>query len=241
MKLLILLLIVGGLVILTVQNLEPVTLVFFGSITMSLPIAGWVLLFGAGGILTSLLIQFLNYLQRGRSTPRASAYRSFVPEPEPSPREYRPPEKEPPATTSTGATLSDWENQPTDWEGKTKDKEEWNIEEPPPRSAVLRDFERRLRQDKPEFEESQSPAQSPTREDSDGTPTQTQSGVYSYGYLGAEDTGMRQSKTDEQDFDESDEDQSKSVYDANYRIITPPYRKDKDRPLEPEAEDEDWV
>lgn len=228
MKLLILLLIIGGLVVFSIQNLEPVALVFFGSaVTFSLPVAAWILIFGLAGMLTSLLIQFLNYLQ-SKSTPRASAYKSYAPqEPEPyspSPK-VREPETRGQASTDTTA-VSEWESQPTDWEGTSKASEEWNIEEPPPRSTVLRDFKRRLREEEPQDVEPPEPK-----------PPQPSS-VYSYGYRGAEDTGVR-SKIDEQN-DSTDEDRTKPVYDANYRIITPPYRKKSDRPLE-DAEDEEWI
>jgi hypothetical protein len=63
---------VGGLLVW--QNLQVITLVFFGGImTVKLPLAVWVLLFTLTGIISGLTLQFLYSFGRPLAAPKASS------------------------------------------------------------------------------------------------------------------------------------------------------------------------
>ncbi len=120
-KLLPLLLLLAILIIFFGQNLQAVSLVFLGSYTTpQLPLALWIILFTGAGLLTSLLLQNLNYL----SKPREKAKKQV--EKKQSLRDKFRPSKQKPAPR----TYRD-----SDWEEEEED--EWNIEEPPTEPTVL--------------------------------------------------------------------------------------------------------
>ncbi len=212
-RLLILMLMLGGAIVFVVQNQELVSLVFFGrDQTLQLPIAVWILLFSAAGALTSLFLQFLNFQRR--ATPK----RRYAPEPEPySPRPHRQ------ETTQERDRPSDARQAPipkpaptpaaeSDWE-TTGEKGDWNTEES---TAKGENFDRSLKEDESKtFEVQQEPK------------TASRSGsVYSYGYREPKDKGV--GKTEQ-------------VYDANYRVITPPYRQNAEQQTDEDESDQDWI
>lgn len=220
MRLLILVLLLGGISVFVLQNREPVTLVFFGSNKTTLPIAFWVLSFTGAGAMTSVLWQILN--RSGKSSNPSTTQRVYPKSPDPFPpssrvqdsgvrprqQEWRSPMNSPPSRAE-----SDWE---------TEDKEDWNIEQAPikePEPNPPRDnFERSLKEDvATNFEAQQQPK----------TVSHTGS-VYSYGY--------REAKNQEQDTGKTDQ-----VYDANYRVITPPYRENTKPNKVEDEEEEDWI
>jgi hypothetical protein len=102
----------------------------------------------------------------------------------------------------------------SDWEERVD--EDWDLDDAPAASTSTRqDFDRDRSQetsasDRTTYEAKQQPK----------TSSQTGS-VYSYGYREPNESGVGRPD---------------AVYDANYRIITPPYQK----PVEPEDDDEDW-
>ncbi len=198
-RILLLLLVLGGLSLLLAQNWLPVLqLVFLGMRTQALPLAIWILIGVAAGALTSLLITALfklsNYLaaqdlglrRRGRdveTTPRSSGAQR--PDP-PSSANPRPPLQ----TNSTPSDASDWD---TD---STQDDEDWGFEDDPgpTRNSTSQDNIR----DHTTYERQQQPKSA------------SQSGsVYSYSYREPKNSGVGKSE---------------SVYDADYRVITPPYQ-----------------
>lgn len=221
-QIVLLVLVGGGLVLFAVSNLSPVLpLVFLGMKTLALPISAWIGLAIAAGAFTSFFLQFLNYLQSDSSTQnlqepdevsrRSSAFRrepveSFEPEFEPA--QNTPPPPEPPKTTSKKVT-SDWEEPSSkDWDFK----QESAAPTPNPQA-----FEREFSRDIPSSDRvSYEAPQEPKTHSQDGS-------VYSYSYR---DTNQKESGVGKTDV----------VYDANYRVITPPYQK----PPEPEEEEEDW-
>ena len=100
----------------------------------------------------------------------------------------------------------------SDWE-TTGEKGDWNTEE----SAAKREnFDRSLKEDESKtFEVPQEPK------------TASRSGsVYSYGYREPKDKGV--GKTEQ-------------VYDANYRVITPPYRQNAEQQTDEDESDQDWI
>ena len=222
MRLLILLLSLGGVIIFAIQNREPVALVFFGSpIALNLPVAGWMILSMVAGIVTSLVIQLLNF-QRGYP-PNQRSSTNFAPrQPTPPPPKQTNREEPYQAQSFTATTpASDWESQRQD---------DWNLEEPP-QSTVLKDFERRLAEDERSVEQQPKPQ------------TSSQSGsVYSYGYRKAEDEVKKTAPDKRDDSVQTDQPTSQTdkdkVYDADYRVVTPPYRQNVTPPSEDE---EDWV
>jgi hypothetical protein len=277
MRLLILLLVLGVGIVFFVQNQQAVTLVFFGNLArMTLPIAGWVLIFIAAGALTSLLWRLLSSLGKP-SVPRnfeANRSRSYSPPPPPpfpqnpqTPQmtsDYRPPQdySRSPAQTPASSYRSDWDSK--DYQEEWDD---WDVQKPArePAREPVRDFVREVprepaREPVRDFvrEVPREPTQTEERtvEDSDRkleedkstvfeteqqpkSSTRTGS-VYSYVYREPKD---RQDK--EQDKEESkqdkEEDNSDRVYDANYRVILPPYQNTQEQRTRENEDEEDWI
>ena len=98
MRIVLLVLVVGGLTLFAFSNLSPVvSLVFLGTQTLALPLAAWMGIAIAAGALTSFFLQLLSYLQRGYSTNRGYATQSFE-QPEEAPPQSRSFRRESPAT-----------------------------------------------------------------------------------------------------------------------------------------------
>lgn len=215
-----LVLVVGGLTLFAFSNLSPVLpLVFLGRTMIALPLAAWIGGAIAAGAITSFCLQLLSYLQRGYSTrtleepgnvpPRTrSSYRESPEKSAPeSQTPYTPP---PPPSSPPKATTS---REASDWEEPVS--ADWDFdEEPAAQTSNRKDFDQ------------ERPMGTPTTERTDyevkqEPKTGSKSGsVYSYSYREPSESGV--GKTE-------------AVYDANYRVITPPYQK----PPEPE-EDDDW-
>jgi hypothetical protein len=226
MRIVLLVLVVGGLALFALSNLSPVlTLVFLGSTTVALPLATWIGIAIAAGAGTSFFLQLLSYLSRGYSSGRFEEpeqpdevpprTRSFeretreTPEPEPKTR-YTPPPPETPEPPRQNSNTLDWEENVS---------EDWDFEEEPaaPRSNqpdVSVDDSINPQQTRSSYEVKQEPK------------TSSQSGsVYSYTYREQGESGV--GKAD-------------AVYDASYRLITPPYQPTSQQPPEPEEDDDDW-
>jgi len=242
MRIVLLVLVVGGLTLFAFSNLSPVvSLVFLGTQTLALPLAAWMGIAIAAGALTSFFLQLLSYLQRGYSTNRGYATQSFeqpeeappqsrsfrrespaTPEPEPE-RRYSPPPPETP-TNSSASDGSDWEERNT---------EDWDFdEEAAAPSSRSREFDRDSQGDSYDSPPRATPQDNPNppTAESDRTSyelrqepkTRNQSGtVYSYSYKKSSESGVGQTDV---------------VYDANYRVITPPNQST----AKPEEDDEDW-
>ncbi|HEY9638482.1 MAG TPA: hypothetical protein V6D14_34175 [Coleofasciculaceae cyanobacterium] len=222
MRIVMLLLVVGGLTLFALSNLSPtLSLVFLGMKTPALPIAGWIGIAIAAGAITSFFLQLLSYLQSGYSPgssqsfeepddipPRSryAARRESRRPPEPEPQiPYTPP---PPSETPRDRTQSDWEE---------SNDENWDFDEEPVTSkSSQEDFNRQPPRSTPQTERTSFEAKQEPK-----TGSQTGS-VYSYSYR-------------ERDKKESGIGQTDQVYDANYRVIAPPHQK----PPEPE-DDDDW-
>lgn len=216
-------------VIFFLQNGSPsVALVIFGTQTIALPVALWLILSTVIGLMISFLLQFL-FGVYSRPTRRVREWD----EPEDDPefpevaeeenRRFQNNQRSNPTKTASedsqpretdfsfgeralDESEEDWESSPprNDWSDIDDD---WNIEEPPPNNP--RNNRPRSSEQAPDFYEVQQKPQRSTQEGS----------VYSYRYRAARNDSDNQ---EEEDYDEEEEVASPKVYDANYRVIRPP-------------------
>ncbi|NEO86010.1 MAG: hypothetical protein F6J87_17400 [Spirulina sp. SIO3F2] len=133
-----LLLLIGALTILVVQNSTPsLPLVLFGTSTTALPVGWWLLIAMAAGLITSFLIQGLTFRPASVSPQVAPRYRRGDRNPDPR------------RTAKSARPRGDWEQSPNaDWDAPTDDNEGWDIETPPeqptmPRSRPVRSSQTR--------------------------------------------------------------------------------------------------
>jgi len=196
-RIVLLLLILGGLALLVLQNLSPVSLVFLGTTSQVLPVGIWMAIALSAGFFTSACLQVLSYLQRSSLEARIRQLKAEPSRPSQGRREsyktettsrqtsYTPPAQE----TTTADTTSDWEVEESD------EEEDWDIDEEPESQPQ----ENAVDRDQTTYEVRQEPKSS------------AQSGsVYSYSYREPSDSGVGKTEP---------------VYDVNYRVITPPYRE----------------
>jgi hypothetical protein len=116
----------GGLLLW--QNLQVITLVFFGGImTVKLPLAVWVLLFTMTGIISGLTLQFLYSFGRPLASPKASSRTPA--NPTAPPKSSRP-------TYIQDRSVSPSSN---DWERNSGD--DWNLEASPEEATTIKDRE----------------------------------------------------------------------------------------------------
>ncbi len=264
-RLITLLVIVAGLVTLVLSNLSPsLALVFLGLRSPALGLGFWILIAIAIGVLISLAIVGLFQLSNSwvQPQPNSSSRRSpkppvqpFNSEPEPLEEPERPrwtaaktanPVEEvyrPSEARSSTPRVDDWETEvrpinpsweEEDWDNDTEEfanpspsQGRWKNQEPENLSSSQSSEEEWDDQD---WEESESP--SSTSESSQPMPeyevpqtpkTESWSGsVYSFGYRDDGNSGVGQTE---------------SVYDADYRVITPPAPETQIQT----DEEEDWV
>lgn len=233
MRLSILLLFLASAVVFFIQNQQPIVLVFFGNaMAVRLPIAVWVFLFAIAGALTMAIVQLLNRFSVPAAPQNFRTERppSTPPPPRPQPRS---PDREPirdrevfsmPARETTPAREPEWESK--------QREDDWNIEEPPAESTKpSATSDRSVTEEQlPKYEAEQTPQRS-----------DRQGSIYSYTYREARDK-IEKPERPHQESQTRSTDKSDRVYDANYRIITPPYQGSPERTIEEENdEDEDWV
>jgi hypothetical protein len=178
-----LLVILGGLTLLALQNLSPVLpMVFLGSKTAAFPLAVWILVAIALGFCTSLvmagLFQLSNYVSETNLRSRLRELESGKPR---SSQQRR--------VNVESPSSSSYEENDDDFEFEEDEEEPIN--------------------DAPKYQDYGENRATYEREQTPKTSSQTGS-VYSYGYREPGNSGV--GKTE-------------SVYDADYRVITPPYRK----------------
>ncbi|MBE9065484.1 LapA family protein [Leptolyngbya cf. ectocarpi LEGE 11479] len=244
------LLVVAALVILVLQNLTPVLeLVVLGGTTVALPLAVWLLSAIAIGALCAWLIYQLAPQKRAYRpigkrlsdpAPEPSPTNRFVDSPEDSASGYQPPQ--PAASRDTRSPYdSDWENfrAPEQWD-------DWGQQQAPgyaardmPRTSAedtVRDIESGWGDDG-YGESARAAARQTNRPDSGPDIGWARSGAeqpsssmyeprtYEEGWLYGSDAPEEPAPEPDAPPPEEPED----VYDANYRVIIPPYdSKDKD-------------
>ncbi len=223
MRIVLLVVVVGGLTLFAFSNSLPtLSLVFLGMRLPALSLAAWIGIAIAAGAVTSFFLQTLSYVQTGGSPrrfeqpdevpPRTRSPRRETPQtPEPEPRtSYTPPPPPPPPPKAPKS------RDETDWEDRND--QDWDFEEEPVAPKFSQqEFNREPPPATPQPERTNFEAQQEPK-----ASNQTGS-VYSYSYR-------------EQDKKQSGVGKTDAVYDANFRVITPPYKA----PSEPEADEDDW-
>jgi hypothetical protein len=193
-RLILLVVILGGLTLLLVQNWSPALPLFFlGARTRPLPLALLLLFSTAAGAATSILIstllKFANSFAEAKpkisSRPRATAPRSrTTPRPEPTP--------------SARSSVPPANNEFDDWETGDQENDDWAVEDQPKT-------------------ENPNPAQRQEKPKN----TSGSGSVYSYNAQEPKNTAV--GKTE-------------SVYDADYRVIIPPYQPSTTN----QTDEDDW-
>ncbi|YAI82109.1 MAG: LapA family protein [cyanobacterium endosymbiont of Rhopalodia sterrenbergii] len=235
MKLLLPLLILVSTVVFLIQNQQTVTLYFLGInaktalFTLTLPVGIWVILFSISGILTSLIIQFLNRFSSSLSS------RDFT----------FPPQSSRLSESSSSSKKIDWgKTSQRNWGKIEQDFEEedgWDIENPPIQPTFTREkLEQKLQEEgeqAADFEIRQPPKKA-----------FRQGSIYSYTYRelhDSEDSSLFQKSVKplpkKQETIESINETVDQVYDASYRVLTPPYGKDQESSNFDQEEDQDWI
>jgi hypothetical protein len=209
-RLTLLVVVLGGLTLLLVQNFSPaLPLVFLGMRSQPIPLAVWILFSTAAGAGTSLLITSLfrlsNYFggQSRQTPPKSTSRRSTANRKE----EFTPPPSAKEPASKTNYTAND---EFDDWETNSAD-DDWDIEDKP-REATTTKSQPDSFSDSATYERPQQPKSG------------SQSGsTYSYSYREPKNTAAGKSE---------------SVYDADYRVIIPPYQSPtKDTT---DDDDDDW-
>lgn len=204
-RLLLLLVVLGGLTLLLLQNWSPVLpLVFLGGRTQALPLALWILFSVVAGALSALLISGLfkmsNYFAQSQVKRR-----NKVENPPPSRPQQRTVRQQytasttvqpPPAATSTTNDAID------DWSTDNTSNDDWSFGDTPAENLS-----------------SDSRQEPKTYEVSPPPPNTASDSVYSY----TRDRNSGVGRTE-------------SIYDADYRVIKPPYGAANPT----QGDDEDW-
>jgi uncharacterized integral membrane protein len=261
MRFIILLLLLGIGIVFFLQNQQLVTLVFFGNVaTVTLPIAVWVLSFIGVGILTSFCWQILSSLGRLSTPQRYSARQSrpYSSPPPPPPRiSETPSDSRPPQDFARpGASTRPANVNPKDYEEEWDD---WEVEQT--KREPVREFVREFPRERIEIEPKDEPIDNSERfspednVDSERIPednansfevqqqpkTSTRTGsVYSYVYREPKDRQDREAPVEDKKPDIK-EDKSDRVYDADYRVIRPPYQPPPEQPRRDIEDDDDWI
>ena len=213
-RLILLVAVLGGLTLLLAQNWSPVLpLVFLGIRTQPLPLAMWILFSTTAGALTSVLISSLFNLSTyfaGQQRPTRLKSPATSPRAKQTPREeaFSRPVSPPPQASTTESRSSDVAD---DWDINNSTDDDWDFEDKS-NVAPSRSSEDTQVKDSQSYERQQEPK------------TGSQSGsVYSYSYRKPKNSGV--GKTE-------------SVYDADYRVIIPPYQPPTT--TNQKNDDDDW-
>ncbi|WP_066378142.1 MULTISPECIES: hypothetical protein [unclassified Anabaena] len=215
-RLILLIAIMGGLTLLLVQNWSPVlSLVFLGMRSQPIPLAMWILFSTAAGAGTSLLITSLfNLSNYFGGTPRQSPWKSTT-NSRRTTASRQPEFTRPPSNSSQAASQTEYatNNEFDDWETPNHQDDDWDVAEQPPK-APQPSSQAQSFQDSATYERPQQPKSG------------SQSGsFYSYSYREPKNTAA--GKTE-------------SVYDADYRVIIPPYQQPAKDVADDVADDDDW-
>jgi len=206
--------IVAGMIF-YLQNRSPeVSLIIFGSQTIALPVALWLIISAMAGLITSMLLQLLFgvYSRQSRQQWEDDEDFDFPEQPdEPNDRFASSDKQEANSVPRATQTLQqDWQSPPQREDWNDLDDDDWNIEEPPRRDS------------------NPSPNRNNNIDEVQNPPDKTsnQGSVYSYRYREARreyyDSEEIEEDEEENDNDEEEPNESPKVYEANYRVIRPP-------------------
>lgn len=215
-RLIILLAVIGTLTILLLQNLSPVLpLIFLGMKSKPLPLAIWIILSIATGALTSWLITSLYQLSNYLGSPKQTAPSRSNSR---ASRVRQNTRQEAKFNTHTAPKTSQKQDSKTqaiedDWDDNSAN-DDWDFDESPV------DQRRQSSQNQPQKDsrDYERPQQKTSGNQSDST--------YSYSSREPKNTGV--GKTE-------------SVYDADYRVIIPPYTPSPEsQQTDDDDDDDDW-
>jgi hypothetical protein len=216
-RLILLVTVLGGLTLLLAQNWSPeLPLVFLGMKSKPIPLAIWILFSTAAGGLTTVFVTSLfnlsNYFAGQRRTPlRERASTRRTSQSQTRREEPTPPPSPSPSGSKTESTRSS-DTSDDDWETDSS-TDDWDFEEK--EEAFTPNPQNTQVRDSNTYERQQEPKTS-SKSDS----------VYSYSYREPKNSGV--GKTE-------------SVYDADYRVIIPPYQPPTtSQPETNQAENDDW-
>ncbi|MDZ4876426.1 MAG: hypothetical protein CLLPBCKN_005846 [Chroococcidiopsis cubana SAG 39.79] len=264
-----LLILLGGLTVLLVQNWTPVlSLVFLGGQTQALPLSIWILFSVAAGAITSIFIascfQIASYFaqprakkQRRRAAKTSTRFASEEKNPNKTP--------DPPKTNTYSYTASSPRpTQPSVQESDgwdTTANDDWNFTEdtepatqdPPDRQEytdrvvadrkrssnldddwdyVPQDTQRQPQERQKNYasDETNRPTSNDTNEPNEPNSSDRSASVYSYSAREPKNSGIGRTE---------------SVYDAEYRVLTPPYKQQNTSSPPPSNrpqnnDDDDW-
>ncbi|MBE9226653.1 LapA family protein [Phormidium sp. LEGE 05292] len=225
-RIVLLLMALGGLTVFALQNSISLRLVFLGIKTQALPLGFWILAAVVAGVLTALVVAWL--LEIINSWGNAKLL-SRIRQLEAEKGSYQGQSRESAASTSNSYSYSAASSyasaantSPTD----SRSNEEWE-EEDEEEDSNYDSSDSNVASDVSDrnYEAKQEP-----------TTSYRSGSVYSYGYKNPSDSAVGRTE---------------SVYDAEYRVITPPYRpldtEEEDKTPEPSStnqqnndDDEDW-
>ncbi len=207
------LLLIGGGCVLLLQNSQPLNLVILNQqLPLKLPLSFWVIFAVIAGIATNLIIQLLLGFESSKQRDRLNERFENL--------KQRPPRK---PDNRTGR--SDWERSRSNYDWTDKDVEQedaqaWDIESPPKTPTRPKPPG-----DRPEADKIRSNQQKPQR------PRPT-----------PEDPSGQQTSRPRRKKSQPPKKQGQGVYDADYRVITPPYNPDEEQTSIPDLDnDEEWI
>jgi hypothetical protein len=209
-RLIILVTVLGGLTLLLAQNFSPaLPLVFLGMRTKPFPLSMWILFSVFAGGTTSFLVSSLLGIANyfAPSRRQASKKTSVSPSSSTSYRQQEPSSR--PASSSTSSrTTSDYRNDTEeDWDLDSR-SDDWDFEETKPKSAARPQDTKVNNSRTQEYQEERT-----TSSKSDSS--------YSYSYREPQNSGV--GKTE-------------SIYDADYRVIVPPYQQQQNQSPTPSTQ-----
>ncbi|MCP6761792.1 MAG: LapA family protein [Fischerella sp. CENA71] len=223
LRLILLVAIMGGLALLLAQNWSPILpLVFLGVQTKSLPLAMWILFSTAAGAATSLVIsglfQLSSYLTVSQRPISAASKSRRTTAKSDRSTQEKSTDSYSSYTSPPPSAAKTPSQSNPDDDWDTNDNEDWDFEEKPDATSSQNTEVR----DSKSYERRQEPTDSFRAGSS-----------YSYSYREPKNSGV--GKTE-------------SIYDADYRVIIPPYQPssddftDKDHPTDKknQADEEDW-
>ncbi|ARV62567.1 hypothetical protein BZZ01_31575 [Nostocales cyanobacterium HT-58-2] len=216
-RLILLVAVLGGLTLLLVQNWSPVlSLVFLGMKSKPIPLAIWILFSTTAGAFTTIFVTSLfnlsNFLAGQQRQTQPKSRASSTRVSQTRWQEPVTRPSSPPSGNQTESTRSS--DAPNDWETDNS-TDDWDFEEKQEDTPPTPNSQNTQVRDSNIYERQQEPKSS-YKSDS----------VYSYSYQEPKNSGV--GKTE-------------SIYDADYRVIIPPYQPPTTNQSEKnQAEDDDW-
>jgi hypothetical protein len=217
------------------QNLQSVTLIFFGgSMIARLPLSVWLVMFTGAGAIGSLAIQLLSNLFR----PRQKPVESWRPSPSPRPQKPLEPKRQ---ETFFRPSASDWNNPRSSLKEEADD---WDIESPPTETTPIRDYRTERVREKEPIQSPEPPSVQDIINDrlQKTPPPETTGESIDYEVPQSPRNVSRTGSIYSYTYRESTQSQPppEQVYDADFRVIVPPSQEKTTGDGKDDGEEE-WV